>query len=135
MNKCNSTFDMKLWFKLYLRILLRSAYENSNVPWKFGYTFRQFLFKTLLWPHTVCRIVSSQLFQLNKLPNAGIFEIVSSTQDNNVQIPYVTISKGAFKLRSWLMKPFPYKDLPRNRRVFNYRLSQARITVESAFGN
>jgi hypothetical protein len=33
-----------------------------------------------------------------------------------------------------LKKPFPGKDLSNERRIFNYRLSQARRRVECAFG-
>ncbi len=39
-----------------------------------------------------------------------------------------------FRSKLYLMRPFPGKIIPRWRRIFNYRLSRARMVVECAFG-
>ena len=49
-------------------------------------------------------------------------------------IPYYIVGDDAFSLKTWLMKPFAHRNLTREQRVFNYRLSRARRIVENAFG-
>lgn len=53
-------------------------------------------------------------------------------QSNSV--PFVIVSDDAFPLKSYLMKPFPFRNQPGPNRIFNFRLSRARIVVENAFG-
>ena len=49
-------------------------------------------------------------------------------------LPFVLIGDHIFPQKSWLMKPFPGKGLAEHQRVYNYRLSRARRTIENAFG-
>lgn len=49
-------------------------------------------------------------------------------------IPLHFLSDDAFGLQDRIMKPFPHSSLEPKERVYNYRLSRARRTVESAFG-
>ena len=49
-------------------------------------------------------------------------------------MPYIFVGDEAFPLRSDLIKPYPHRNLDHGQRIFNYRLSRARRTVENAFG-
>ncbi|CAH1998916.1 unnamed protein product [Acanthoscelides obtectus] len=48
--------------------------------------------------------------------------------------PFVFPGDEAFKIHTNLMRPFPARDIDGRRRIFNYRLSRARRSVECAFG-
>lgn len=59
--------------------------------------------------------------------------------DENIQgtpLPYVIVGDEAFPLKRYLMRPFPRSGprLSQQAKIFNYRLSRARNTVENAFG-
>ncbi|KAL7400651.1 hypothetical protein ABVT39_015513 [Epinephelus coioides] len=49
-------------------------------------------------------------------------------------MPFTVIGDAAFPLKTHLMRPYPGRDIFRERRIFNYRLSWARNVVENAFG-
>ena len=49
-------------------------------------------------------------------------------------IPFISAGDDAFPLATYMMKPYPQKDLSRNKRIFNYRLSRVRRFSENAFG-
>jgi len=48
--------------------------------------------------------------------------------------PYVFLGDDAFPLKPHLMKPYSGKSVNQNDRIFNYRLSRARLVVENSFG-
>lgn len=59
-------------------------------------------------------------------------ELVKGTNRN---FPYIFVADDAFPLRPDMLKPFRQADLTSHeRKIFNYRLSRARRTVENAFG-
>ena len=49
-------------------------------------------------------------------------------------MPYVMVADEAFPLTPHIMRPYSGRDIERNKQVFNYRLSRARMIVEGTFG-
>lgn len=49
-------------------------------------------------------------------------------------LPFVIVGGDIFPLKPWLKKPYPGKNLDQCQRIYNYRLSRARRTIENAFG-
>lgn len=59
----------------------------------------------------------------------------SALPDSEKEVPYVFVGDGAFALDTHLMKPYPGNHVfGSEKRVFNQRLSSARVVVENAFG-
>lgn len=54
--------------------------------------------------------------------------------DSGGPFPMFFVADEAFALRQELMKPYSQRTLNNERRIFNYRLSRARKSVECAFG-
>lgn len=73
------------------------------------------------------------LNELLKNGSAGLPPDEALPGTNSVA-PYVFVGYDAFPLKTFLMKPFPFRNQNDNERVFSYRLSRVRRTVENAFG-
>lgn len=54
--------------------------------------------------------------------------------DENTTFPYYFVGDEAFPLTNHIMKPYPRRQLTNNKRIFNYRLSRGRRSVECSFG-
>lgn len=67
-------------------------------------------------------------FNCNKLP------IPQPKDVHGKNTPYFLVGDDIFPLKPWLMKPYSGRGLVDEQRVFNYRLSRARRTIENAFG-
>ena len=48
--------------------------------------------------------------------------------------PYFIVAEDNFAPRTWLMKPFSGRNLKKEERIFNYRLSSAKRVVQNALG-
>lgn len=53
---------------------------------------------------------------------------------NGEVLPHVFLGDDAFQLQQHVMRPFPGKFVDKCCRVYNYRLSRARLVVENSFG-
>lgn len=58
----------------------------------------------------------------------------AKTIGENRLLPYVIVADEAFPLQNHIMKPYPFKSPEPEKKIFNWRLSRARHTVEHAFG-
>lgn len=54
--------------------------------------------------------------------------------NNNEHFPFYFVVDEAFPLKHNIMRPYPKRILDKKKRIFNFRLSRARKSVECAFG-
>lgn len=59
----------------------------------------------------------------------------SKLKNTNITMPYFMVADGIFALHNHLMKPFAQSPLLSNKqKIYNERISRARINIECAFG-
>lgn len=87
------------------------------------------------WPgkvHDARVLANSSLYDRGQ--NGTLFPDWTETFEG-VDVPLLILGDAAYPLLPWLIKPFPeHRDTTPAQTNFNHRLSQARMTVERAFG-
>jgi hypothetical protein len=76
--------------------------------------------------------------------HSSLYQLLSSNNFNmpnakklplsDVELTFAILGDEAYPLLSYLMMPYPRRQLTESRRLFNYRLSRGRRVVESSFG-
>lgn len=64
------------------------------------------------------------------IPSAATLPYDSSQQ----QVPYFFVADNAFPLTRRVLRPYPMARITNEKRIYNYRHSRARKTIECAFG-
>ena len=98
----------------------------------------RYLFRDVVvgWPGSVhdARVLSNSTLYKKGVDNA-LFNEVEPRNIQGKDIPPLILGDPAYPFLPWLMKRYPENNnTPREQRVFNYRLSRARMTVENTFG-
>lgn len=81
----------------------------------------------------VCGIIRLSTYSRIATETAGL-PGDGKLQGSERVLPYVFVADDAFPLQRHILKPFPHQAQSNEERIFSYRLSRARRTVENAFG-
>lgn len=68
---------------------------------------------------------------------AGMLNIPGGTArlpGSDKEVSYYFVGNEAFQMSTHVMRPYPGRSLNEQKRIFNYRLSRARRTIENTFG-
>ena len=115
-------FNRKGWHSIVMQAVVDHAYRFIDV--------------NIGWPgrvHEARIFLNSLLYQ--KAHSKTLFPSALAKSIEGVDVPLMLIGDPAYPLLDWLMKPFQENgSLTDQQRIFNYRLSRARMVVENAFG-
>jgi hypothetical protein len=97
-----------------------------------------YLFRDVVigWPGSVhdARVFSNSAI-FTKGNDQKLFPRELTKEINGEEIPPLILADPAYPLLPWLLKGYPRNNAAQRReKVFNYRLSRARMTVENTFG-
>ena len=73
------------------------------------------------------RISDGGIFRNSSLSNALSLNALNIPLSDCESLPYVVVADDAFPLKIYMMKPYAFKNLCNEKRVFNYHLSPARL--------
>lgn len=81
----------------------------------------------------------AQIFNASELKeclenNNIAFPAADSLPNDDIPTPNFILGDDAFGLRTYLMKPYAQRQMTKDQKIFNYRLSRGRRIVENAFG-
>ncbi|KAK3773153.1 hypothetical protein RRG08_013740 [Elysia crispata] len=77
---------------------------------------------------------SSHMSTVLEEGNLNIPKQAFKINGSDIEVPYMVIGDEAFPLKTYLMKPFSARTLNEKRRIYNYKHSRARLSVECTFG-
>lgn len=86
--------------------------------------------ETKIEKYSICRCSLSDALETNSI-NIPPPQPLSGQPEPT---PFVIVADDAFPLKTYIMKPYSFRQQAIDQRVFNYRLSRARRIVENAFG-
>lgn len=78
-------------------------------------------------------LANSEMGEMIEAHKMGIPKPVKHMTCDFDPLPYFLVGDEIFPLKTWLMRPYP-GTLDKEQKIFNYRLSRARRTIENAFG-
>ena len=78
-------------------------------------------------------LANSEMKEVFETQNMGISEASKYMTCDFEPLPYFLVKDKIFPLKTWLMRLY-LGTLDKEQRIFNYRLSRARRTIENAFG-
>ena len=116
-------FNYKGTFSIVLLALVDAEYKFIYVDvgcnWRIsdGGVYQNVLYPKLL----------TKTFYMYRLPDHW-------GERDDFLLPHVIVADDAFTLRENIMKPYTFRSLAHEKKIFNYRLSRARRIVENAFG-
>ena len=79
------------------------------------------------------RISGSRVFRNSSLSNALNLNMLNIPLSESEILPYVIVADDAFSLKTYMMRPYAFKNLCTEKRVFNYHLSRVRHAVKNSF--
>jgi hypothetical protein len=81
-----------------------------------------------------CRFMFVQAGWPGSVHDGRAFKSTALDGGDLVPLPYHLVADSAFKLRSWMMKPYPHSKEQTMETKFNNKLAVARVTIEMTFG-